>query len=570
MNPNTTIILPTTISLPQSCKGYCLNEISTLKQLDDTVNNTSCILALSANDRKSSQQYQEHQDLHQRSVTNLIPSTEPSMHTPSKKTTMPVAPTADNDFSGDPNTYEKGNLLWPWNSNDVPNQGKQDVDTTSIADSSSSIDCEDFPNPPSSTPSLTIKTNTLHQHGKADKVAISAPIDDHRDCRDDVDRKSAYSSNKFATKSRFTEVFDIRGTELEIDYHLNYRHQYPTSSNKIGSTLHSIKKDQHFRSSSSSSSSDDTSSYSGQSTRIGNFINIIGRTVSSSSPSVSTSIKAAKSKKRTSSTSSGSNSIRGLIRSLSTTATNRYHHPKSKNPTTNTNDEMTKAAQVVAATTKADAMKTQHYLPTEEICINNTYDKDTSLTSTATSIDGHQRQKISSLLYNALHKTPARRHTTKIVNMDSSKSRSTKKLARRTVIYVNPDSQLNFDDLLENLQQQYQHHQSPHPFSTQSEHYRLVKKLPPSPPSLDKSAMSPPSSTSHAHSISSILSDASSSISTSNNPRPRKPSCIEGFELREMDDGTVEWGIVKEEGNRKSFFLLTMDEQQIVDNDEDR
>lgn len=29
---------------------------------------------------------------------------------------------------------------------------------------------------------------------------------------------------------------------------------------------------------------------------------------------------------------------------------------------------------------------------------------------------------------------------------------------------------------------------------------------------------------------------------------------LEGLELREMDDGTVEWGIVKKQGNRKSFF----------------
>ena len=42
---------------------------------------------------------------------------------------------------------------------------------------------------------------------------------------------------------------------------------------------------------------------------------------------------------------------------------------------------------------------------------------------------------------------------------------------------------------------------------------------------------------------------------------------LEGLELREMSDGTVEWGIVKKQGNRKSFYVR--DEKRVVEEEDE-
>ncbi|KAI7860284.1 hypothetical protein BDC45DRAFT_494067 [Circinella umbellata] len=42
---------------------------------------------------------------------------------------------------------------------------------------------------------------------------------------------------------------------------------------------------------------------------------------------------------------------------------------------------------------------------------------------------------------------------------------------------------------------------------------------------------------------------------------------LEGLELREMSDGTVEWGIVKKQGNRKSFYVR--DEKRVIEEEDE-
>lgn len=105
------------------------------------------------------------------------------------------------------------------------------------------------------------------------------------------------------------------------------------------------------------------------------------------------------------------------------------------------------------------------------------------------------------------------RRGTKRINMDSTppsptttnKSNERSRIVRRTIIYVPPDTE-NFMKTIE--QPAFGH----------------------------------------------TLSSSPSSIETSIPPPPPQDNQLNGIELREMSDGSVSWGIVKKEGNRKSFY----------------
>jgi hypothetical protein len=45
---------------------------------------------------------------------------------------------------------------------------------------------------------------------------------------------------------------------------------------------------------------------------------------------------------------------------------------------------------------------------------------------------------------------------------------------------------------------------------------------------------------------------------------------LEGLELREMSDGSVVWGVVKKQGNRKSFFATLDDKMEPEDVERDQ
>lgn len=115
------------------------------------------------------------------------------------------------------------------------------------------------------------------------------------------------------------------------------------------------------------------------------------------------------------------------------------------------------------------------------------------------------------------------RKGTKRINMDTPSSPSTNKtsnerskIVRRTIIYVPPDTE-NFMKTIEQQQQ---------------------------------SAFSHNSLSSHSHHLS------SSTIQTSipSAQEKQEDNQLKGIELREMSDGSVSWGIVKKDGNRKSFY----------------
>ncbi|SAL95356.1 hypothetical protein [Absidia glauca] len=459
-------------------------------------------------------------------------------------TIMPDTPSNDNDADSNSTLNTNDNHLPPLStkssSSTLLRQQQQhsvtENDSISIGNSSYSVDCTDFPSPPSSTPSLVprlkIQTNIQNNHQEPMDTAASETL----------------PVNKKPVSSRFKEVFDLDGTDLEWDYIIKYRrpcnasplnNPLPTKSTPSFVPL-TATNDQHH------------SSKQQHRHMISGFITTIGRsTSSSSSPPTTTSALSKKAMApeapvRSLSTSSGagSSSIRGLMRSFSTTATNHYRQQIPKMTLNNVTpplieeDGMTKAAQIVASTTDDD--NTMH----------NTLANDNASLLTATSLDGRRRQKIAQLLSNAIKKAPTRRHTTKVVNMQPPPD--TKKLVRRTVIYVNSAELANTES--EIIRHYRPHRPAPSPPSThQQQPYRYGKRLPPIP-----AKPSPTSSPRSSTTSSSSSSSSSSSFAATPTSSPAKQlPYLEGLELREMEDGTMEWGIIQKQGRRQSFFPMT-------------
>ncbi|ORZ09601.1 hypothetical protein BCR42DRAFT_423743 [Absidia repens] len=463
-------------------------------------------------------------------------------------------------------------------------------DMESIGNSSCSIACLDFPSPPSSTPSLvpklTIQTDRTRPPESAETPDMESHLTtDHHQLNQHTEaeqphesssNQSPRSDNKLGSLSRFKEIFDIEGTDIEWDYHAKYCQQppvttiksyssplaplpeksvssftspiSPTPSNKDGHLfLDKQQNRQHLLSQTDTSSlRSNTNTNANVNKTIGGFITNIGRSTSSSSSSTTSTTRTKPDGPiRSLSSSSSSSSLRGLMRSLSTTATNHYRQQTPKmTPHMNEEDGLSRAAQAVAATTTNDNDKL--YLCREEII------SEPSKADLTNSLDG-QRRKISQLFSTAIKKAPSRRHTTKVVNMQQeAQSSSSKKLLRRTVIYVNPENEASHHDFYADLLKQYQPHRPAPTPPSPIQRYRYDKTLPPVPSTIEPTSSSTQSSP--RSSASSHLSSSSTS-STSNTNKP-KPSYLEGLELREMEDGSMEWGIIKKEGHRQSFFSM--------------
>lgn len=152
----------------------------------------------------------------------------------------------------------------------------------------------------------------------------------------------------------------------------------------------------------------------------------------------------------------------------------------------------------------------------------------------------------------------SRASSTKIVNMDNKKERN--QVVRRTIIYVQPDS---LHQLLKNggdgvnipplpnrntvMSEESQEGEREYITATKISRQTSVRKkvvergqL----QSMNEDELIPPAQRPSSTSSSSLSSSSSSS----------NMSYMEGVELREMSDGSVMWGIVKKEGNRKSFY----------------
>ncbi|KAI8082920.1 uncharacterized protein BX664DRAFT_339414 [Halteromyces radiatus] len=301
-------------------------------------------------------------------------------------------------------------------------QQDDDDDIYSMDGSLGSIDCDDFPSPPSSTPSLvnyqTFTTNSQQeQHIEKDDTNYIKHTSTANNNNDNN------NNNKYT--SRFTEIFDVDCIELDWDY-LTKNQQCSTISNQ-----------QQHRNDKNNNSSNNRNYKT-----LGGIITNIGRTASLSRVSSPTDGS------RSSISISSSPSLRGIMRSFSTTGT---HYQRSKKSNTLVEQEigMSRAAQVVAstATTSNDIL-----LLEEENDIGNSSNGSSS--SINKDIDNNndvkngQRRKLSYLLSNTMK--PTRRHTTKIVNLQRSPSSTPaaqRKPARRTVMSTNSMNEVNTQNL---------------------------------------------------------------------------------------------------------------------------
>ncbi|KAI7886341.1 hypothetical protein K492DRAFT_233612 [Lichtheimia hyalospora FSU 10163] len=197
---------------------------------------------------------------------------------------------------------------------------------------------------------------------------------------------------------------------------------------------------------------------------------------------------------------SASGGIRGLVRSLSTTV-----HRSSTSPS---------LSQLSQKMTPAAVAAIHHHTGQDD-----SDDDDFK--------ESGKGMRMFSQLVGRVRRSS--RRGTKRINMDTPSSPTThkkdnerSKIVRRTIIYVRPDTE-NFMKTIE--QPALDHHSS----STYNYHHHQPSLLSSSPTSIETSQ------------------DKQHDTSLQDNP-------LKGIELREMSDGSVSWGIVKKEGNRKSFY----------------
>lgn len=200
-------------------------------------------------------------------------------------------------------------------------------------------------------------------------------------------------------------------------------------------------------------------------------------------------------------------------------------------------------------------------------------DTTVQVTHTATSAKGGVR-----LLSNLLAKAKARRSpsTKKTINMSSDDTTAAtaerNKVVRRTIIYVQPDaldfmkdghlppiptkeSRLSKDTLLDD---NAEYATATKVTRQVSRRKRLVEDPEQHPPTLDDSN----------HKKWRLESVSELNVANSNNNDDN--NSLEGLELREMSDGSVVWGVVKKQGNRKSFFATLDDKIEPEDVERDQ
>lgn len=230
--------------------------------------------------------------------------------------------------------------------------------------------------------------------------------------------------------------------------------------------------------------------------------------------------------------------FRGLVRNLS----KRSPRPQQSADTNNNNHHpMSRAAMAVM---QHDQQQQQRQREPQQ---NQDLTSSTTITSISTTNDNRQEASSSSptnLITHLLAKAGKSRRT-KTVNMQAAskerKEKAKSRVVRRTIIYVPPDS-INFMKSLED---------------------GSAGLTPPPPvPAIPKAVAAAAAATKEEKEeehddIGSVLNyyDDESLYDYYRSRDSTLPPQLEGLELREMEDGTVEWGIVKKQGNRKSFYV---------------
>ncbi|KAI9319881.1 hypothetical protein BX666DRAFT_2024928 [Dichotomocladium elegans] len=190
--------------------------------------------------------------------------------------------------------------------------------------------------------------------------------------------------------------------------------------------------------------------------------------------------------------------------------------------------------------------------------------KNKKAADAATTIHEHTPSK-GGLLTHLLAKAGKARRT-KAVNMTSKRKDKTKsRVVRRTIIYVPPDS-LNFAGNPNDANHTVRGNKN-----NSSSNSISGKQTQPMPTDMSEKLRLHRIETSEAEdngaeanyyddeSLYDYYRSRESSVAT-----PQ----LEGLELRELEDGTVEWGIVKKQGNRKSFYAHGQDSYTEEDDDD--
>lgn len=262
--------------------------------------------------------------------------------------------------------------------------------------------------------------------------------------------------------------------------------------------------------------------------------------------------------------------LRGLVRNLSTNASRLSRQASfTRSSTSNTYNNKFSSSRATLATQNGDT--TADLSPAARAVMQHN-DKQQRKKDNKKNSDEEQQQqqqqqedspKKSRLLSHLLAKAGKARRT-KTVNMASSitankrRDKTKSKIVRRTIIYVPPDS-LNF---MKNLEKG--DIDTSKTSTTAAAQNQSSSAVPPLPNDMMKRIQqyneesSHPSEEQHDE-LDSVLNyyDDESLYDYYRNRESSVPQ-LEGLELREMDDGTVEWGIVKKQGNRKSFFAHGM------------
>ncbi|KAI7882661.1 hypothetical protein K492DRAFT_176155 [Lichtheimia hyalospora FSU 10163] len=267
--------------------------------------------------------------------------------------------------------------------------------------------------------------------------------------------------------------------------------------------------------------------------------------------------------------------LRGLVRNLSTNASRLSRQASfTRSSTSNTYNNKFASSRATLATQNGDATD----LSPAARAVMQHNDKQQRKKDSKKNNDEEQQQqqqqqqddapnKKSRLLTHLLAKAGKARRT-KTVNMASSttatkrRDKTKSKIVRRTIIYVPPDS-LNFMKSLEKGDIDTSKKTTTTTTSTANTQDES-SAVPPLPNDMMKriqqyNEQSGTPSDDHHDELDSVLNyyDDESLYDYYRNRESSVPQ-LEGLELREMDDGTVEWGIVKKQGNRKSFFAHGM------------
>ncbi|KAF7727946.1 hypothetical protein EC973_006834 [Apophysomyces ossiformis] len=283
---------------------------------------------------------------------------------------------------------------------------------------------------------------------------------------------------------------------------------------------------------------------------------------------------------------SRSGSFRGLVRNLSQAHRQEKRQPSSSSPQAPT---MSRAAMAVIQHNAAQRSSSERSHDSVEAVGN----EKVELEETGSKTGGVSL--ISHLL------TKATKRKTKTVNMDQEDSRpvsskpSRAQVVRRTIIYVQPDS-INFMKTLQGFENEQAPPVPPVPSlgaksslrptsnetmlsSEKGAEYSQavkvtrqtsVKKRIVEKEASDRTAGGRSDNTKKWH-LESVHDDVDSVYGYYEN-RGSTATCLQGLELREMSDGTVVWGVVQKQGNRKSFYAhkdQSFQQQEEEDTDSD-